>query len=229
VTLEGESRTPAGTVFLYPRKKRTKLHYKSWGPSTDWVFLRFQWRPSWMLRKKSFVESIWHAVGTGHGAMLHTSASPAASCFLSLPSNEAQAGLLLLNGTWTRIVTCSGNIRGRNDKECGQIGVNRIPGTCNYRKYIKFVISITHIKVIAIILMWTIKEYIHFQMKTTTLFIEKDSVNFIHVHSMGATSQCLLVYKLMYWTHSLIMDFPFVLQISKVMSLRMGEKQANLF
>jgi hypothetical protein len=29
VTLEGESRTPAGTVFLYPRKKRTKLHYKS--------------------------------------------------------------------------------------------------------------------------------------------------------------------------------------------------------
>jgi hypothetical protein len=52
-----------------------------------------------MLRKKSFVESIWHAVGTGHGAMLHTSASPAASCFLSLPSNEAQAGLLLLNGT----------------------------------------------------------------------------------------------------------------------------------
>ena len=98
-TLEGESQTPAGTAFLYPRKKRTKLPYKSRGPSTDWVFLRFQWRPSWMLRKKSFVESIWHAVGTGHGAMLHTSASPAASCFLSLPSNEAQAGLLLLNGT----------------------------------------------------------------------------------------------------------------------------------
>lgn len=83
-----------------------------------------------MLRKKSLVESTRHAVGTGQGAMLHTSASPGANCFLSLPSNDAHAWLLLLNGTCTRIVTCSGNIRGRKDKECGQIGVNRMPGTC---------------------------------------------------------------------------------------------------
>lgn len=82
-----------------------------------------------MLRRKSSVESTRHAVGTGHGAMLHTSASPGANCFLSLPSNDAHAWLLLLNGTCTRIVTCSGNIRGRKDKECGQIGVNRMAGT----------------------------------------------------------------------------------------------------
>ena len=90
-----------------------------------------------MLRKKSPVESTWHAVGTGQGAMLHTRASPAASCFLSLPSNEAHAWPLLLKGTCTRNVTCSGNIRGRKDKECGQIGVNRIPGTCNYKDWTK--------------------------------------------------------------------------------------------
>ncbi|PON89144.1 hypothetical protein TorRG33x02_150070 [Trema orientale] len=83
-----------------------------------------------MLRKKSLVESTRHAVGTGQGAILHTSASPGCNCFLSLPSNDAHAWLLLLKGTCTRIDTCSGNIRGRNDKECGQIGVNRIPGTC---------------------------------------------------------------------------------------------------
>lgn len=86
-----------------------------------------------MLRKKSLVESTWHAVGTGQGAMLHTRASPAANCFLSLPSNDAHAWLLLLKGTCTRNVTCSGNIRGRKDKECGHIGVNRMPGTCSYR------------------------------------------------------------------------------------------------
>lgn len=104
--------------------------HASRGPSKDCVFLRFQWRPSWMLRKKSFVESTWHAVGTGQGAMLHTSASPAANCFLSLPSKDAHACPLLLNGTCIRIVTYSGNIKGRKDKECGHIGVNRMPGTC---------------------------------------------------------------------------------------------------
>lgn len=108
--------------------------YVSRGPSKDCVFLRFQWRPSCMLRKKSLVESTRHAVGTGQGAILHTSASPGRNCFLSLPSNETHAWLLLLKGTCTRIVTCSGNIRGRNDKECGQIGVKRIPGTWEYGK-----------------------------------------------------------------------------------------------
>ena len=121
------------------------MSYISRGPSNDWVFLRFQWRPSWMLRKKSLVESTWHAVGTGQGAMLHKRASPAANCFLSLPSNDAQAGLLLLKGTIIRTVTCSGNIRGRKDNECGQIGVNKIPGTCNYRSYIFFSYMIMNI------------------------------------------------------------------------------------
>jgi hypothetical protein len=85
-----------------------------------------------MLRKKSSVESPWHAVGTGQGAILHTSASPGSNSFLSFPSNDAQEELLLLKGTCTRIVTCSGNIRGRKDKECGQIGVKRMPGTCGW-------------------------------------------------------------------------------------------------
>ncbi|KAL6966556.1 hypothetical protein U1Q18_032336, partial [Sarracenia purpurea var. burkii] len=73
-----------------------KKVYGSRGPSKDWVFLKFQWRPSCMLRKKSLVESTWHAVGTGQGAMLHTSASPGANLFLSFPSKDAQAWLLLL-------------------------------------------------------------------------------------------------------------------------------------
>lgn len=120
------------------------MYYVSLGPSKDWVFLRFQWRPSWMLVKKSLVESTWHAVGTGQGAILHISASPAASRFLSLPSNDAQAWLLLLKGTCTRNVTCSGNIRGRNDKECGQIGVNRMPGTCNYEEQLRTFQYITY-------------------------------------------------------------------------------------
>lgn len=85
-----------------------------------------------MLCRKSPVESTRQAVGTGQGAMLHTSASPAASCRRSFPSKEAHAGLLLLNGTWTRMVTCSGRIRGRKERECGQIGVNSMPGTWNY-------------------------------------------------------------------------------------------------
>lgn len=85
-----------------------------------------------MLRKKSLVESTRHAVGTGQGAMLHTSASPGASCFLSLPSNDAHAGLLLLNGICTLKVTCSGSINGLKDSEWGQIGVNKIPGTCGW-------------------------------------------------------------------------------------------------
>ena len=84
-----------------------------------------------MLRRKSLVESTWQAVGTGQGAMLQMRASPGASCFLSLPSNEAHACPLLLKGTCTRNVTYSGSIRGRNDREWGQIGVKRIPGTCN--------------------------------------------------------------------------------------------------
>lgn len=108
--------------------------YESRGPSDDWFFLTFQWRPSWMLRKKSLVESTWHAVGTGQCAMLITSASPAANCFLSLPSKDTHAWPLLLNGTWTRSVTHSGNIKGRKDRECGQIGVKRIPGTCSLVK-----------------------------------------------------------------------------------------------
>ena len=62
--------------------------------------------------------------------MLHISASPGANCFRSFPSNDTHAGPLLLNGTCTLSVTCSGNINGRNERECGQIGVNRIPGTC---------------------------------------------------------------------------------------------------
>lgn len=70
-----------------------------------------------MLRKKSLVESTRQAVGTGHGAMRQMSASPAANRFLSLPSNDAHAGLRLLKGTCTRIVTCSGNINGLKDKE----------------------------------------------------------------------------------------------------------------
>lgn len=114
---------------LMNSEEKVKVSYVSRGPSKDCVFLRFQWRPSCMLRKKSWVESTRHAVGTGQGAILHTSASPGRNCFLSFPSNDAHAWLLLLKGTCTRIVTCSGNIRGRNDKECGQIGVNRIPGT----------------------------------------------------------------------------------------------------
>lgn len=68
--------------------------------------------------------------------MLHTNASPGANCFLSLPSNDAHAGLLLLNGTCTRKVTCSGNINGLKDRECGQIGVNKIPGTCSFEDYV---------------------------------------------------------------------------------------------
>ena len=99
-------------------------------PSEDWIFLWFQWRPSWMLRRKSWVDSTWQAVETGHGAMLHTSASPASSCFRPFPSNDTHAEPLLLNGTCTLTVTWSGNISGRKDRECGQIGVNKIPGTC---------------------------------------------------------------------------------------------------
>lgn len=91
-----------------------------------------------MLRRKSLVESTWHAVGTGQGAMLTTSASPGANCLLSLPSNDAHAWPLLLKGTCTRSVTCSGNIRGLKDKECGQIGVNRMPGTCKLMKLLGY-------------------------------------------------------------------------------------------
>jgi hypothetical protein len=83
-----------------------------------------------MLRKKSVVESTRQAVGTGQGEMLQIRASPGDSCFRSLPSKDAQACPLLLYGTWTRRVTYSGRIKGLNDKECGQIGVKRIPGTC---------------------------------------------------------------------------------------------------
>lgn len=118
-------------LYLFP-EKASKFNHGSLVPSKDWVFLRFQWRPSWMLRKKSLVESTWHAVGTGHGAMLTISASPAANFFLSLPSKDAHACPRLLKGTWTLRVTYSGSIRGRNDNECGHIGVNRIPGTCIY-------------------------------------------------------------------------------------------------
>jgi len=64
--------------------------------------------------------------------MLQTNASPGANCFLSLPSNDAHAEPLLLNGICTRKVTCSGNISGLKDRECGQIGVNKIPGTCRF-------------------------------------------------------------------------------------------------
>lgn len=84
-----------------------------------------------MLRRKSVVESTRQAVGTGQGAMLQIRASPADSCFLSLPSNEAHACPLLLNGTCTRRATYSGSIRGLNESECGQIGVNSIAGTCS--------------------------------------------------------------------------------------------------
>ncbi|GER40785.1 proline-tRNA ligase [Striga asiatica] len=86
-----------------------------------------------MLRRKSQVESTWQAVGTGHGAILQTSASPGASCVRPLPSNDTQAWLLLLKGTTTRRVTCSGSISGRKDREWGQIGVKRIPGTYCHR------------------------------------------------------------------------------------------------
>lgn len=89
-----------------------------------------------MLRRKSLVESTWHAVGTGQGAMLQIRASPAANSFLSLPSKDAHAWPLLLKGTCTLSVTYSGNISGLNDKEWGHIGVNRIPGTCYYKKQI---------------------------------------------------------------------------------------------
>lgn len=85
-----------------------------------------------MLRRKSLMESTWHAVGTGQGAMLQISASPGANCFLSLPSNDTHAGPLLLIGTCTLNVTYSGNINGRNERECGHIGVNRMPGTCGW-------------------------------------------------------------------------------------------------
>lgn len=70
--------------------------------------------------------------------MLQTSVSPAANCFLSLPSNDTHAGLLLLKGTCTLTVTCSGRIRGRKDKEWGQIGVKRMPGTCIYTNASEF-------------------------------------------------------------------------------------------
>lgn len=83
-----------------------------------------------MLRKKSVVESTRQAVGTGHGAILQINASPGASCLRSLPSNEAQAWPRLLKGTCTRKVTYSGRIKGRNERECGQIGVKSIAGTC---------------------------------------------------------------------------------------------------
>jgi hypothetical protein len=87
-----------------------------------------------MLRRKSVVESTRQAVGTGHAAMLQISASPGPSCFRSLPSKEAQAWPRLLNGTCTRKVTYSGRIRGRNERECGQIGVKSMPGTCNFSR-----------------------------------------------------------------------------------------------
>lgn len=83
-----------------------------------------------MLRRKSVVESTRQAVGTGHGEILQMSASPGPSCSLPLPSKDAHACPLLLNGTCTRKVTYSGSIKGLNDNECGQIGVKRIPGTC---------------------------------------------------------------------------------------------------
>lgn len=124
-------------------------------PSKDWVFLKFQWRPSWMLRRKSLVESTWHAVGTGQGAMLTTSASPGANCFLSFPSNDAHACPLLLKGTCTRSVTCSGNISGLKDKECGQIGVNKIPGTCKSMKLLNYDASPEGFSLIIIHLIFT--------------------------------------------------------------------------
>lgn len=131
---EKERRLPMKSISFswIPEWGKKQEVYWSEGPSKDCVFLKFQWSPSWMLRKKSLVESDWHAVGTGHGAMLQTSASPGANLFLSFPSNEAQAWLLLLKGTCTLSVTCSGNIRGRKDNEWGQIGVKRMPGTCGW-------------------------------------------------------------------------------------------------
>lgn len=141
-----------------------KSNYTSRGTSNDdWVFLRFQWRPSWMLRKKSSVESTWHAVGTGQGAMLHTSASPGANCFLSLPSNDAQAGLRLLKGIWTRRVTCSGSIRGRKDKECGQIGVKSIPGTCSYKNASKD-------------LFWALEDWMSFSKLKQRIIYDKNQI-----------------------------------------------------
>ena len=112
----------------------TNFNNHAGGPSKDWLFLRFQWRPSWMLRRKSVVESTRHAVGTGQGETLQMSASPGPSWILPLPSKDAQAWPLLLNGTCTRRATYSGSINGLNDNECGQIGVRRIPGTCIYHK-----------------------------------------------------------------------------------------------
>jgi hypothetical protein len=123
--------------FANKKERRRDCHGKdSRGPSDNCVFLKFQWRPSWILRKKSLVESTKQAVGTGHGAMLQTNASPGANCFLSLPSNDAHAGLLLLNGICTLKVTCSGNINGLKDSECGQIGVNKMPGTCRFQDWV---------------------------------------------------------------------------------------------
>lgn len=83
-----------------------------------------------MLWRKSVVESTRQAVGTGQGEMLQMRASPGASCFRSFPSKDAHAWPLLLYGTCTRRVTYSGSISGLKDKEWGQIGVKRIPGTC---------------------------------------------------------------------------------------------------
>lgn len=102
------------------------------GPSEAWVFLRFQLRPSWMLRRKSLIDSSWQAVETGYCDILHTSVSPDLSSFRSFPSNDTHAEPLLLAGTFTFTNTWSGNISGRKDRECGQIGVNKIPGTCKY-------------------------------------------------------------------------------------------------
>jgi hypothetical protein len=115
---------------------RTNFSNHTDGPSNDWLFLRFQWRPSWMLRRKSVVESTRHAVGTGQGEMLQMRASPGPNWILPLPSKDAQACPLLLNGTCTRRVTYSGSIKGLNDNECGQIGVKRIPGTFIYQQNI---------------------------------------------------------------------------------------------
>jgi hypothetical protein len=116
------------------------------GPSSDWLFLRFQWRPSWMLRRKSVVESIKQAVGTGHGETLQMRASPGPSWILPLPSKDAHACPLLFIGTCTRKVTYSGSIKGRNDNEWGHIGVKRIPGTCIYRWNIAPKLQFTQLK-----------------------------------------------------------------------------------
>lgn len=127
------------------------VKYYSRGPSKAWVFLKFQWRPSWMLCKKSLVESPWQAVGTGQIDMLITSASPGANCLRSFPSKEAHAWPLLLKGTWILSVTCSGNIRGRKDNECGQIGVNKMPGTCTGLSYVRRYQNVNIVKAVFII------------------------------------------------------------------------------